>query len=363
MESFGLASAEVTAGEPETELACCWHPARTATETARVIAILDFMMTSHFFFPCYFGRLPQRRPPYVFFSWCEAFLDFNQLFLGQSGLPGLVAGLQRHVEHSEPDANLFEEGCWRFAAGKDPDEVVGELLRLAFDIENYRILFELHGSGVEDHFDLALANAFLDALRVAFLDAGEGFLAIGERDLVADLVRKAHGRLDGAVAPSHDEDSFIDVMIRFDQMVHDLRQFLSFNSEFPRTAALAKRKDYRMRAVLVFGGHDSEDALLPLLDVLHFLALAKFEIYSLQNLAPEGKELFLGEFHLLKLSVHWKFHGTRHHQFLARILRHRAPHLTRVYGNVIEFFLDGAQRSTDSRGAGSDDQHIVNVPD
>src|SRR5712692_3371430 len=213
MASFGLASAEVTAGAPETELACCWHPARTATETARVIAILDFMMTSHFFFPCYFGRLPQRRPPYVFFSWCEAFLDFNQLFLGQSGLPGLVAGLQRHVEHSEPDANLFEEGCWRFAAGKDPDEVVGELLRLAFDIENYRILFELHGAGVEDHFDLALANAFFDALCVPLFNAAEPFLAVGEHDLVANLVTKAHGGLDGTIASPHNEDFLVYVVI------------------------------------------------------------------------------------------------------------------------------------------------------
>src|SRR4029077_4821398 len=143
MASFGLASAEVAAGGPGRELACCWHPVRMATETPRVIAILDFMTTS--LFPSLLLSLPLGASSYVSLIWCEPFLDFNELLLRrQCGFPGFLAGFPSHVVHSEPDINLREEGRGRLPTGKDPDRIVGNLLQFAAHIENDGILFELN---------------------------------------------------------------------------------------------------------------------------------------------------------------------------------------------------------------------------
>ena len=61
------------------------------------------------------------------------------------------------------------------------------------------------------------------ALCVSFFDPAKTVLAIRERDLVADLRRKSHGRLDGTVAAAHNEDFFVYVVVRLEQPVHDLR--------------------------------------------------------------------------------------------------------------------------------------------
>jgi hypothetical protein len=66
MASFGLASADATAGAPETELLRCWHPARTAAETAKINTIGDFMMTSQSCFPRYSWSYPRRQLSNVF---------------------------------------------------------------------------------------------------------------------------------------------------------------------------------------------------------------------------------------------------------------------------------------------------------
>src|ERR1700693_6264968 len=63
MASLGLASADATAvGAPEAELLRCWHPT-TAAEIARIIAIFDFIMTSHFTLPCCLWRTLRRQRP------------------------------------------------------------------------------------------------------------------------------------------------------------------------------------------------------------------------------------------------------------------------------------------------------------
>src|ERR1700731_46544 len=137
-------------------------------------------------------------------------LSENSLF---SGFRFLAASGCK-VLRAKPNTDLLEESRGRLATGKNPYEVVGDFLGLALYLEDHGFLFELHRSGVEDHFDLALADGFLNALRVAFLDAGEGFLAVGERDLIADLVPEPHGGLDGAVASAHHKDFLVDVMVR-----------------------------------------------------------------------------------------------------------------------------------------------------
>ena len=76
-------------------------------------------------------------------------------------------------------------------------------MQLAVHIEDHGILPEFHGVGVEDHFDFALADGFLDALSVALLDAAEGFLAVRQNNLITHLMTETHGGLDGAVAAAH----------------------------------------------------------------------------------------------------------------------------------------------------------------
>src|SRR6267378_519541 len=72
------------------------------------------------------------------------------------------------VLHAKPNTDFLEESRGRLATGKDPYEVVGDFL----------------------------------------------VLAVGERDLIADLVPEPHGRLDGAVASAHHKDFLVDVMVR-----------------------------------------------------------------------------------------------------------------------------------------------------
>jgi hypothetical protein len=84
------------------------------------------------------------------------------------------------VPSAKTDADFFQKSCRWFAASKYPNIVVGEHLRLACHIEHHGILFDLHRVGIEEHFQFSLAHAFLEALRVALLDACEGRLAIRE---------------------------------------------------------------------------------------------------------------------------------------------------------------------------------------
>src|ERR1700674_1438584 len=104
-----------------------------------------------------------------------------------------------------------------------------------------------------------------------------------------------HGRLDGAIASSNNENLLVYVMVRLDQAVHDLRQFLALDAELSRDSALAEREDDRVGPVLPFGGRDGEYAILSLFDIFHFLAFAEFEVDFPQNFAPDREEIFLGK--------------------------------------------------------------------
>src|SRR5207244_11655367 len=88
------------------------------------------------------------------------------------------------VLRAKANANFFEECGGGLAAGEDPDVIVRDFFELAVDIDDHGIFLKFHGIGIEDNFDLALADGFLDALSIALLDAAEAFLAVGERDLV-----------------------------------------------------------------------------------------------------------------------------------------------------------------------------------
>jgi hypothetical protein len=117
------------------------------------------------------------------------------------------------VLSAKTDADFFQKSRRWFAASKYPNIVVGEYLRLACHIEHHGILFDLHRVGIEEHFQVSLAHAFLDALGISFLDARERIFPIGKRHLIARLARKTHGGFDGAVTPTDDKNSLVDIMI------------------------------------------------------------------------------------------------------------------------------------------------------
>jgi len=82
---------------------------------------------------------------------------------GCLGLFSLFAPGRCEVLVSKPDADLFQECRGGIAAGKDPDVIVGDLLRLAIDFQDHGFIFEFCGNGVEDDLNFALAHGFLDA--------------------------------------------------------------------------------------------------------------------------------------------------------------------------------------------------------
>ena len=67
--------------------------------------------------------------------------------------------------------------------------------------------------GIEEHFQVSLAHAFLDTLGISFLDARKSIFPIGKRHLIAHLARKTHGGFDGAVTPTDDKNSLVDIMV------------------------------------------------------------------------------------------------------------------------------------------------------
>jgi len=188
----------------------------------------------------------------------QPYSGIGELTPRQNCLSCFIAGLLREVAHAKPDPDFFQESGRGLTARKDPDEIVRKLLQLTLDFENDGVWLELHGNGVEYHVELSFAQAFLDALRISFFDAAKSLLAIGKRDLIPNLVRKSHGGFDGAVASSHHQDSLVDVMVRFDQAVHDLWQLLAFHTQLPRTTALTEGENYSVSAVLVLGGCDAK---------------------------------------------------------------------------------------------------------
>jgi hypothetical protein len=79
----------------------------------------------------------------------QSFLYFNEMFLRQRGISGLLASLRSHVAQSEPDADLLKKGRWGLATCKYPDVVIGNFLGPGTDLENYGIPLKFDRSGVD----------------------------------------------------------------------------------------------------------------------------------------------------------------------------------------------------------------------
>ena len=76
-------------------------------------------------------------------------------------------------------------------------------------------------SRIEDYLYCALSNTFLDALLIAMLQPRERRLAVGERYRVPNLATQSHRRLYSAITTTHDQNVLVDVVVRFNQPVHD----------------------------------------------------------------------------------------------------------------------------------------------
>ena len=150
-------------------------------------------------------------------------------------------------------------------------------------------------------------------------------------------------------------------MIGFDQAVHDFGKFFALDAELARAAGFAESENDVAGAILAFGGGDGEDAVLALGDIVDFFAGLALEVGALQDFLPEFEELFLGEFGFLELSVHGKFDGAGHDQFLARIFGDGAADFGFLEGEVIQFFFRSAKRSADAGGTSANNQNVVNI--
>ena len=165
-------------------------------------------------------------------------------FLGLCfGFPDGADAVGSDVALADADTNFLEEGGGRFAASKGPDEIVGESLLEAVDVDDDGVLAELDGIGIEQHGELAFAREFFDALGVAILDAREGSLAVGNGDLVANLAGQAHGGFDGRITTADDEDFLVDVVIRFHEAIHDFGKFFTLDAQLAGAAGLSDRED------------------------------------------------------------------------------------------------------------------------
>src|SRR6185369_68822 len=158
--------------------------------------------------------------------------------LDQSGLLGFFASFDDEVAVAEANADLLQEIVGRSSAGEDPNEIVGDLQRVSGDVNDNRFRLEFNGVGLEQDFYFAGAHEFFDPLVVAILDSAELVLPITESDVIAGLVGQTHGGFDSTIAPADDKDFLIDVVISFDQAVHDLRQALAFDAKLARSSGL-----------------------------------------------------------------------------------------------------------------------------
>src|SRR3954466_13167959 len=122
------------------------------------------------------------------------------------GFFSFFACFERNVATAERDAELSEEVVQRDAAGKDPHEVVRDLLNLAVHLEHDRLGADLHRIRAEHDIYRAFRHALFDPLRVAILDAAESVFAIRQHHLIPGLLAEAHGSFDRAVAAAYNED-------------------------------------------------------------------------------------------------------------------------------------------------------------
>jgi hypothetical protein len=118
--------------------------------------------------------------------------------------------------------------------------MMGDFAHLAVDVEDDRLRRKLFRIGLEQNFDFPAAHAILDALGVPLLDAAELRAAVAQRNLVTGLVGQAHGSFDGAVPAADHENLLVDVVVGFNEPVHDFREFLAAHAEPTRSPGFSQ---------------------------------------------------------------------------------------------------------------------------
>ncbi len=112
----------------------------------------------------------------------------------------------------------------RRSSRKDPDVIVGKHLQAAADFQDDIVMGEFHWRRVEDNVDHSGLYAFLDTLRVSFLNPPEVISSVRKRYAIAHLLRKTYGCLDRTVPAAHHKNLFVAIVVGFDQAVHNLRE-------------------------------------------------------------------------------------------------------------------------------------------
>src|SRR6476661_8910675 len=87
--------------------------------------------------------------------------DFLTSKIRLLGFLSFFAGFGGQIPFATLNADLFEEGRRGLASSKDPNKIVGNLIRLSVYFEDHGVRFDLHRGGIEHHLYFAFAHAFL----------------------------------------------------------------------------------------------------------------------------------------------------------------------------------------------------------
>src|ERR1039458_715353 len=177
------------------------------------------------------------------------------------GHGGDAAGFSNHfrgkVRGTELDADALQEVVGGDTAGEDPDIVVRNFSHLSGDFQDDAILLEFHRHRIKDDLKLAGLQHVFQPFYVAFLDAGKRVFAVRKRDVITVLNGQPHGGFHRAIAAAHYEDLMVDVVVGFNQPVHDLRQVFALYAELSGRAASSHGEEHR--AATVLGRRRSEE--------------------------------------------------------------------------------------------------------
>ena len=153
----------------------------------------------------------------------------------------------------------------------------------------------------------------------------------------------------------------IAVLLRVDQAIHHLGQFLSRHAEFARGAAAADGEQYAACFVFAFAGTDDE-AVFARRHVLHALVIVDLDAGFFDDAQPPFQQFFLAHFPEMHLADDGQFDRRGHGDLVARILENRAAERDfLLHDQVAQLVLDGAQCSTQSGRAGADNDHVIIV--
>jgi hypothetical protein len=134
------------------------------------------------------------------------------------------------IPFAEPYANLFQERGGRLSTREDPDEIVRKSLSGPIHLQNHAVRAKFNRVRLKQDLEFVPANALLNALGVAILNARERLLPVGKCNRISDLVRQSHRGLYGRIAAADDQNVLVYIVIGLDQPVHDLRQIFPENS-------------------------------------------------------------------------------------------------------------------------------------